>query len=198
MATNNTYQWVAGSRLHKLDPTIAGEALKRLDQQYHGALTSDVLVTASQAPEAPLHDAFEWDDAKCGEQWRTSQAGHILRSIRVVRADVPEATPQRVYLNVDTPTESFPDQPRVYMRVERVQAEESLRHQILLRAKREMQAWIQRYQDIEELLPFTTAVLDELDVLATQTDQEASPPPGEDTTQLQSLPGRLRSESSGA
>ena len=43
----------------------------------------DVLKDARN-PDSPLHDQFEWDDAKCGEAYRLDQARSLIRSIRLV------------------------------------------------------------------------------------------------------------------
>lgn len=48
-----------------------------------GVLTSQTVVDEARAPDAPLHDRFEWDDAIAGEAYRRNQAAELMRSAQV-------------------------------------------------------------------------------------------------------------------
>lgn len=45
---------------------------------------AEVLVERAASPEHCAHDLFEWDDAKCGHQYRLGQASCIIRHIGIV------------------------------------------------------------------------------------------------------------------
>lgn len=50
----------------------------------NGELTPEGLVEAATPPEHPLHDYFEWDDAKAGAKYRIDQARTLIRSVKVL------------------------------------------------------------------------------------------------------------------
>jgi hypothetical protein len=62
-------------------------------------------VTADQAgdelarKEAPLHPAFEWDDAIAAERHREHQARNIIRSVKVITEDKPS---EPVYVHISS------------------------------------------------------------------------------------------------
>lgn len=59
------------------------EVLKTLQTQ-NGVLTAQSVVDAARDPAHPLHDQFDWDDAKAGEKHRLNQARQLIRSVRLV------------------------------------------------------------------------------------------------------------------
>ena len=56
-------------------------ALQALERA--GKLTPSEVVSAARDPESPLHNSFEWDDAKAAESWRLVQARELIRSVQV-------------------------------------------------------------------------------------------------------------------
>lgn len=65
---------------------IAERELDRIKDDL-GALTPEVVVSESMAEDAPLHAAFEWDDAAAGHEFRLIQARNIIRSVHIVAED---------------------------------------------------------------------------------------------------------------
>ena len=51
--------------------------------QQRGILTPELVVDESRAPDAPLHDRFEWDDAIAGEAYRRDQAHRMIQSVKL-------------------------------------------------------------------------------------------------------------------
>lgn len=49
-----------------------------------GHLTADAVIEDAQHPESPLHDQFEWDDAKAAMEARRETARRLIRSVKVV------------------------------------------------------------------------------------------------------------------
>lgn len=99
MAGKAVYKWEYGNM--PVAAQVAGEYLTALEKS-RGILTATLLVDESRDAKAVLHDCFEWDDAKAAEAHRETQAGYILRNIKVTYIDdgKPEALPTRAFVNV--------------------------------------------------------------------------------------------------
>lgn len=145
------FRWAEGTRI-KVDAQEAGEYLLVLREKYGGSLTPEVVLENARAADSPIHNAFEWDDAKAAESYRRQQAGHILRSITIVHKG-KEQEPVRLFLNVHPLNEDkIPDtQLHVYIHTHDVMSDEALRQQVLRQALREIQGWQQRYKQYKEL-----------------------------------------------
>lgn len=52
-----------------------------------GALTPQSVVDIARPKGSPLHSHFEWNDKVAGEKYRLSQAGELIRSVRLERGD---------------------------------------------------------------------------------------------------------------
>lgn len=55
-----------------------------------GNIKPSVLIDESREPGAPLHDRFEWNDEKAGEQFRLVQARTMIRVGRIIVEGEPE------------------------------------------------------------------------------------------------------------
>lgn len=77
----------------------AGEALAALEAEA-GSLTPPLVVEAARPSEAPLHPAFEWDDAIAGERYREHQASALIKTVEVLQpaASQPRREPAYVQL----------------------------------------------------------------------------------------------------
>jgi len=65
-------------------------AVKMVVQQIvssEGEVSASKLVDAARPEHSPAHGAFEWDDAKAGEEYRLSQARKYLRKVSVTVED---------------------------------------------------------------------------------------------------------------
>lgn len=138
------YKFARGCPVAGLDVEKVGEVLESLAAQ-HGVLNPAVVVKEAESPESPLHLAFEWDDVKAGEQYRLSQARHLIREVRVLTEDGEQSLEQRVFVNVISGTQ------RGYMPIVQVMSDEALREQVLNKAKNDLLAWKERYKDLQEL-----------------------------------------------
>lgn len=87
------YAFKASSRL-RCDPQTAGEMCEKLEAE--GNLSARALLDANRSPDAPLHNAFTWDDGEAAEKWRENEAGHIIRCLVVTREEVKEPIRQFV------------------------------------------------------------------------------------------------------
>lgn len=79
-----TYNFRRGAEIESIDAQTAGEELARITEQ-HGGLTPAVVVDESRPDDAPLHPAFEWDDAVAAELHRQFQADTLIKAVQVVR-----------------------------------------------------------------------------------------------------------------
>lgn len=88
------YSWKPGAHI-KVSADVAGAMCKELADT--GGLTARRLLDANRPEDAPLHDAFEWDDGVAAELYREDQARHIINCL-CVKAEGRE--PVRKYFNI--------------------------------------------------------------------------------------------------
>ena len=136
------YKWKSGARA-TVKAQVAGEVCEQLDAE--GNLTPKALVEASRPEDAPLHKAFEWDDAKAAAAYRETQAAYIIRHIEVRREDMQE--PVRAFLTAPT-TDGSSFQ---YRSVEAILRDAASRESLLDAAKRELEAFTRKYKQLAEL-----------------------------------------------
>ena len=79
-----------------VDANTAGRELERIRRKYQQLAPRHVVVEA-QPEQAPLHDAFEWDDTKAARRFREDTARNLIRSVMIMRAD---QTREPVYVHV--------------------------------------------------------------------------------------------------
>lgn len=68
--------------------------------QSHGALTPEIVLEEASDPAHALHARFNWDDAEAAHKYRLSQAGQLIRSVKV-KVFNPEPTEVRGFLHID-------------------------------------------------------------------------------------------------
>lgn len=134
----NQYSWAVGY-VYKCDAQAAGEMCEELERD--GALTAESLLAANVAEDAPLHNAFEWDDGKAAHLYRVNQARSIICNLRVVR-------PER-----ETPTKKFfsiiRDDPH-YESIEVVMSKEESRERLLRNSRRDFETFKAKYESLVE------------------------------------------------
>lgn len=142
------YKFKSGTRLN-VSAQAAGELCAELESQ--GRLTPREVVDASRPEVAPLHAAFEWDDAVAAERYRETQASYIIRSIEVVLEGSSKPTRGFVSLTVNKDE-------REYREINRVLSIRSERELLLEQAKRELMAFKSKYAVLEELADVFAAI----------------------------------------
>jgi hypothetical protein len=90
-----TYNFRNGYRA-AVSAEIAGTELDRI-QRDNGELTAQLVVDESRPDDAPLHPAFEWNDAIAAEEHRKHQARTMIRSIQVAEDGNPA---EPVYVHI--------------------------------------------------------------------------------------------------
>lgn len=145
------YQWKSGARC-PVPAQVAGEACAALEEE--GRLTASNLVEASRPEDAPLHKAFEWNDAEAAEHWREHQARVIIASIVCVQDD-KQKLGVRAFFNIE---EASP----VYESIDAIVRNEDKRATLLQMALKELRAFQKKYSQLKEL----SAVLAEIAKIA--------------------------------
>lgn len=145
------YQWVKGTRFAG-EAQPVGERIATLAAQAGGVTPASVLADA-RANHSPLHDYFEWSDARAGEAYRLIQARALLRGIVTVEVDgVALAEPTRAFICVTVGGDDEEDPGgRAYATVTRVVKTPDMREEVIERAKKELEEWASRYARFAEL-----------------------------------------------
>lgn len=71
-----------GAHLSADQATTVGKWIERQKQ-----VTREEMVTQARVKSSPLHELFEWDDAKLAERARLNRAGYLMVNVHVVRQD---------------------------------------------------------------------------------------------------------------
>ncbi len=139
------YEWKPKSHV-AIDAQKAGERVEKLREKANGLLTPAMVVDDARSAKSPLHEAFEWDDDRAAEEYRLSQARHLVACL-VVTIDVEGAThaPTRAFVHVKQ------DEDKGYTSIGHAMSDEDLRAQVLAKAWKELLAWKARYGELQEL-----------------------------------------------
>lgn len=139
------YKWKNGAGPTGIDAQAAGEELERIRVHNNGRLEPRFVVEASRPREAPLHNAFEWNDKKAADAWRQNQASYMIRHVDVVveEGDKPP-TPIRAFVSVKR------DEDRSYTSIQHALSEDELRQQLVAQAWSDLEAWRKRYAELVE------------------------------------------------
>lgn len=133
---------------------VVGEECERIERE-NGILTTGALVDSARDESSELHPLFEWDDKIAGEQWRNQQAKVVLSCLKITVKSDENEEPKKIRAFVNT----NPDRSRgVYMNVEDAMNDYESRNGVLIRAKRELRAFLDKYEGIKELDDLTSEI----------------------------------------
>jgi hypothetical protein len=127
---------------HMADPQKIGEALEQIRLE-HGVLKPQAVVEAAQDLASPLHPHFEWDDRAAAHRYRLDQARTLIRVIRV--EDDSAGEPPRAFYTVTT------RDGQAYHSLEEVRTSADLQRAVQERALRDLEGFLQRYNEISEV-----------------------------------------------
>lgn len=164
------YVWDAHVPPCGVDADTVGQALDDLTQMAGDRpLTPRMIVDASRPDDAPLHPAFTWDDVRAAELYREVEARAIVRSVRVVHDEQPDARPMRVYVSVQQ--QFGTDTQRGYVPISKAMNDPVLRDQVIDTARRDLRAFVSRYREFADLTAIGNEALEQLSLLqAVSTD----------------------------
>jgi hypothetical protein len=157
--TKEYFAPVNGSKINKSQAEVIGKALKRIEKR-DGAIKPDRIVDHARPESSPLHTFFTWDDSAAAEKYRLDEASRLVRSVRIVRVDMPAAEQPiiRAFVNVRASDEETKFEGNAYISFARSQTVESYRDQVLASAKAELQSWARRYKDLQEFAAVYAAI----------------------------------------
>lgn len=147
------YKWRAHAGV-SIPAQVAGEELERIRVSNNGRLAQEDVVAAAKRKTSPLHSAFEWDDKAAAHQHRLSQAGYLIRKLDVVTVanDDEQSKPIRAFVNVTR------DDDRSFTSIAHAMSDDELREQVIARARKELEDWQSRYDDLIEFSSVFAAI----------------------------------------
>lgn len=134
-----------------LPPHEAYNALQEIRKK-RIVLSASIVVDESTPEEAPLHDFFEWNDAKAARLQREETARLIMRSIiiEVRSTDDSEPRASRALVSVMNTSNEAPEK-TIYIPVTEALQNPDTRAEILHRALGELVKWRKKYENLQEL-----------------------------------------------
>lgn len=144
------YKWKPGYHA-RVSAQVAGDVCADLEQ--NGELSAANLVEVSRPEDAPLHGAFDWNDAIAGENWRKHQARCIIQSIVVV-SDADNSTasdPVRAFFCIQTTEPN-------YESINAIVKQPDKYADLLRTAIKELQAFSKKYKKLKELSAFCESI----------------------------------------
>lgn len=155
------YQIKSGFRISQKYAQPAGEIMKQLEAE--NRLTAADLVNVSRPEDAPLHDYFEWDDAKAAEKFRETQGKNLIEAVVEVienpsaENDGPvEVEIQKAFYAVGTGNHN-------YYHIDTIVQDDDKSQQLFEMAFRELKAFERRYAIIKDKLKTVFDAIDTLD-----------------------------------
>lgn len=124
----------------------AAEELERIRDKY-GDLSPEAVVHESQSEDSLLHGYFCWDDDKAARLYRAQQAQTLIRNIRVVIVNEEVQCNVRAYVNVRPAEGRY----RSYMPTTEAVLNDTAYNDLLEQAKGDMESFVSKYSQIEEL-----------------------------------------------
>lgn len=112
-----------------------------------GITPGDVLKDA-KSPKSPLHDRFDWDDSEAAEKWRLTQAGALIRQLKVKVVDLKSEEERITRYAVSVRSHEGEVK---YVTTERAMGDTELRAQMLSDARRDMLTFRRKYAILNEL-----------------------------------------------
>lgn len=157
-AQEAVYAWSYG-HTGGVAPEVAASVVQAI-YAANGTVTPEAVVEEARPVGAPLHPAFEWDDAIAAEAYRERQARGLLGKLTVSyrRSDGSHTPPTRYLVKLQARADEDAEdevlaaatQPHVYIPVRKVMEEDVLRKKYVREAYLSVVSWRRRYRDIEE------------------------------------------------
>ena len=148
------YEFSGYMRGCKVTAQEVGEVCEQLEKQ--GELSPKTLLDASRDENAPLHNAFEWDDTVAAEKWRLEQARVLIANVRIVYSD---DTQERNDMK-DRGFVPVTGQKSVYVSMDTALHRDEYKKKLLENARRDSELYLAKYRRIEELAGVCEAMKD--------------------------------------
>lgn len=142
--------------MKKLNEQQQEELRSILDKNDDPVLQPKKVVAHAKNPKSSLHDCFEWDNSKAGEQWRLEQARRLIRfSVIVLENPNPTVNIGKIVVT-DAPEYVSLKSDRIrpgggYRVLKDVLEDDNLRDELLEQALDELNLWKKKYKKLKEL-----------------------------------------------
>ena len=137
------YSWKLYS--YKVPAETVGQEFEKIEKQY-GKLTNDLVLQDAEDENSPLHELFEWDNEVAGHKYRLQQATQLIISLAIEPEETPKPKPVRAYYNV-----SSDEKKGSFINMKSAFSNPDTKDIILQRAKKELEAFKVKYQNLSEL-----------------------------------------------
>jgi hypothetical protein len=163
-----------GSRISNRQAREIAPELLAIESRTGGRATREEVLETAKDPASALHPLFDWDDSSAAHKHRLATAGHILRSVsyRVMSLgkEVNSHTPVFVHLRDDEENDEDGALPATektggYASINRVLSDEKMREKMLVAARRDLDAWIRRYETLSALAKAMTTAREILETI---------------------------------
>lgn len=118
-----------------------------------GLLMPQDVVNAASDEENPLHDEFEWDDKKAGNEYRLWQAREVICKVKVIMGEQKKVE-VRMYVNMS----STRNEGGGYQPTANILTDKDLARRALIDLLEEMDRLRIKYQHIESVVLRTKAI----------------------------------------
>ena len=142
-----------GSRISSGQAQAAGRVFREILQE-HGAVKPEMVLERAKDISCPIHNYFTWDDTLAAQKQRLAEAQSLVRSVRVIRDDMPaqEQPAVRYLLSVQACKGETRFSGNAYLPLPDIKSNGEYRRQVLQSALSEYTALERKYRDLENEL----------------------------------------------
>ena len=149
--SNGEVAWRKGARFRS-DPAQVLEAIEELNVVHGGYAPDGSLVEVARDPQNFLHSDFEWNDTVAGAKYRLMTEKSMKRNLMFVsHSPVPDTPPKTIRVLQRTTIDPPQGAQKVWMSTVDMIADPEGRKKILRTAKRELDSFVRKYEDLSEL-----------------------------------------------
>lgn len=154
------YEWKTAGPKPPVDAQIFGEVVEQISGDLDGARPEDI-VEVARPRRSPIHEMFEWNDAKGAELYRRQQARHFVGSLQIVRVEFSrgQTLSNRAFFSVATESRTG------YVEQDRILGDRDLTKQVLDTMRRDLEYLLRKYGAVMTMgnyVPRLQAMVDEM------------------------------------
>lgn len=148
MSDSYTAQWKSGFRGSGILPAeTARKELEKIRKKNDGELNPQYVVNAAKSNRHKLHKFFDWDDTSAANEYRLTQARSIIRSIVVVRPELPD----KEFREYHVQRSKIEPRKQTYSTTAEIMQDPEARAELLQRALGELLAVRRKFVVLQEL-----------------------------------------------
>lgn len=140
------YEFAVKDLYKNLSAEDAAKELDRIKEKY-GSVTPENVLEESEDTSSVLHGIFCWDDTTAAKNYRLIQAKKLIANIKIIIINEKVEVPIRAYVNVRKESGAY----RTYEPIHEVIHNDVAYKDLLLQSKAEMNSFVVKYSQIEEL-----------------------------------------------